>query len=89
MRISDDIKAAMPKYKSHKEVWALKITKINVTDQGRAMLETEGSVTMIAVDIEWMNHYSPQVGGYVVSYDDNWTAYSPPEAFEAGYTLIG
>ena len=89
----------MPRYKSHKEVWALKIKAIAfdqalAAEQGR---ETDGSATItpeepgyapFKVDASYVRKHSPVVGGYYVVYDDGYTSYSPAAAFEAGYTRI-
>lgn len=89
----------MPKYQSHKKVWALKIKGIvfdkDLADEtGR---ETDGSATItpeengygpFKVDQAYVSKHNPKVGGYYVVYDDGYKSWSPAEAFEAGYTLI-
>lgn len=82
-----------PKYKCHKEVWALKIKSIRVTDTLResdAYLEfEEEGFAPIHVTAGWMFKHKPTVGGYYVVYEDGYKSWSPAEAFEDGYTLIG
>ena len=93
----------MPRYKCHKEVWALKIAAI-VRDGEGENRETDGSAIItpedtryapFKVDRAWMTR-NPKVeaGGYFVQYQrqpgetEFYTAYSPAAAFEDGYTLI-
>ena len=86
----------MPRYKCHKEVWALKIKSI-VRDGEGENRETDGSATItpeetayapFRVEHEYMFKNKPQVGGYYVVYKDGYKSYSPAEAFEEGYTKI-
>ena len=86
----------MPKYKCHKEVWALKIKRIapNLTDgsgltDGSAFLDPEDEgFAPFRVDAEYMRKHNPQVGGYYVVYADGYKSFSPAQAFEEGYTKI-
>ena len=89
----------MPRYRCHKEVWALKIRDIvpdseQATAEGR---ETDGSATIIPdeegyapfkVPREYVAKHSPRKGGYYVVYKDGYVSYSPAEAFESGYTKL-
>lgn len=95
--------AEMPKYKCHKEVWALKIAAIKKDGEGEDR-ETDGSAMLtpentryapFRVDSAWLRRNpKTEVGGYFVVYpmmqgeSEAYTAYSPADAFEAGYTLI-
>lgn len=90
--MSQDIQvsAEMPRYKSHKEVHALKIVRIgsrSVVDGAR--LYFEHPFAPIEVDQKWVDQHEPKAGGYYVVYDDGYTSWSPAEAFEQGYTRIG
>ena len=87
----------MPRYKCHKEVWALKIAEIKRHNEDDPNAETDGSATItpaeegyapFRVDYEFMNKHKPQVGGYYVVYKDGYKSFSPAEAFEDGYTAI-
>lgn len=69
----------MPKYRCHKEVWALKIATIVIDGEGEPNRETDGSA---------MRKHKPQAGGYYVLYKDGYTSFSPADAFEDGYTRI-
>ena len=89
----------LPKYKSHKEVWALKIK--HVVYDGEVAIhenrETDGSATItpeddgytpFKVDQNYVRKHQPEDGGYYVVYEDGYKSFSPAEAFESGYTKI-
>lgn len=89
----------MPKYKCHKEVWALKIKSIlfDRDEAKREGRESDGSALIVPVDDryesirvshEYVRKHNPEPGGYFVVYEDRYQSFSPAEAFEAGYTLI-
>jgi len=94
------VQAEMPRYKCHKEVWALRIYKI-VRDCDVAQAEgreTDGSATItpeekgyapFKVDAAYMRKHNPSVGDYFVVYADGYKSCSPWKAFENGYTRIG
>lgn len=91
--------AEMPKYRCHKEVWALKIKAIEF-DSDKAQTEqreTDGSATIapdderyasFKVDADYVRKHKPVAGGYYVVYEDGYKSFSPAEAFESGYTRI-
>lgn len=87
----------MPKYKCHKEVWAVKIHSIE-RDADKAKLEdreTDGSAVIVPaedyapfrVDHEYIRKHNPQEGGYYVVYKGGYKSFSPADAFEDGYSL--
>jgi len=80
----------MPKYKSHKEVWALKIKKVVVNPNGSRDLffEEEEGYSPINVEDDYVKKHSPEAGGYYVVYKDGYKSFSPAEAFEGGNTII-
>jgi len=81
----------MPKYKSHKEVWALKIAGISLpqNDNGDAEIAfADAPYSPILMDKEWLDKHNPEVGGYYVVYKDGYKSFSPAEAFEEGYELV-
>ena len=89
----------MPRYKCHKEVWALKIASIefdwqaakaeNRETDGTAMIwPTEEGYAAFRVDANYVHKHKPTVGGYYVVYKDGYKSFSPAEAFEEGYTRI-
>lgn len=72
----------MPRYKSHKSVWALKIKSI---DELRITPEDAGYGPFL-VDRAYIDKHQPQPGGYFVVYADGYKSFSPAKAFEDGYT---
>lgn len=90
----------MPRYRSHKEVWALKIASISLDrDEAEATgRETDGSATIVPsdedygpfkVDAVYMQKHDPKAGGYFVQYEDGYKSWSPADAFESGYARVG
>jgi hypothetical protein len=77
----------LPKYKSHKEVEAVKIKEIVSTTTGYTII-CEEDETGIKVDNEYVQKHNPQAGGYYVRYADGYESYSPAGPFEEGYTKI-
>lgn len=79
----------MPKYRCHKEVWALKIKEIclHPADQHTIVPEDECYAPFNVSD-EYVQKHNPQAGGYYVVYEDGYKSFSPAEAFENGYTRI-
>jgi len=89
----------MPKYQSHKKVWALKIKSI-VFDSDLAKetnRETDGSAIItpeedgyapFKVDSDYIHKHKPKEGGYYVQYEGGYKSWSPADAFEEGNTLI-
>lgn len=88
----------MPRYKCHKEVWALKIKAIEQAPANRDRMHAGGDWLLIPEDAgygpvcvgheDYMLRHKPQVGGYYVVYDDGCKSYSPAAAFESGYTRL-
>lgn len=82
------VSVEMPRYKSHKEVHALKIAQIDEHDHGGALITPEeDGYDPFEVSDEYMLKHVPMVGGYYVVYADGYKSYSPAKAFESGYTL--
>lgn len=77
----------MQKFKSHKIVEAVKISRI-VHGTGSSMLHFDGW-TPIQVSEQWIDKHTPSAGGYFVRYPDGYESFSPAEAFEGGYTAVG
>ena len=77
-----------PRYRSHKKVWALKITDVGPLANGGATLSAEGFLPiMVAADV--VRRYMPIAGDYLVIYEpDGYRAISPAVQFEDGYTRI-
>lgn len=85
----------MPRYKCHKEVWALKIKAIvNAPPDaipGFLTLEFEESeiYAPMALSNDYFEKHKPEAGGYYVVYEDGYRSFSPAVAFESGYTRVG
>lgn len=78
----------MPKYKCHKEVWALKIKSINEKGSGYELVFEDNKYAPIMVGQAWVESKYAQSGGYYVVYKDGYSSYSPADAFEDGYARI-
>jgi hypothetical protein len=84
----DGIHAELPKYKCHKEVYALKIRSVDVQD-GKTVLTPEDTVfAPFPVDEAYVQKHKPDAGGYYVVYADGYKSFSPAKAFEDGYTKL-
>jgi hypothetical protein len=86
-------KMKMPRYKCHKEVFALKVMQIeeiisNDNYNNSCTIIPEAPYEKFTVDGDYRNKHNPVVGGYYVLYDDGYESFSPQKAFEDGYTLI-
>jgi hypothetical protein len=96
----DIISREMPKYRCHKEVWALKIEKVEpscgnrpagpneCTDGGFIITPADDGYAPFKVDREYGLKHRPEAGGYYVVYKDGYKSFSPAEAFEDGYSAI-
>ena len=79
----------MPKYKCHKEVWALKIKEIEFESDGSATITPgEENYQPFKVGANYVHKHKPQTGGYYVVYSDGYASFSPSDAFESGYARI-
>lgn len=97
--MSTGAETEMPRYKCHKEVWALKIKAIvpDIDNARREGRETDGGAIItpedegyapFKVDVNFMRKHNPEVGGYYVVYAGGYKSFSPAKAFEDGYTRI-
>lgn len=79
----------MPKYKSHKEVWALKIAGVEINKDKSAVLAFEDNgYAPLTTEAGWGKKFegSEEDKGYYVVYSDGYKSWSPTKAFEDGYT---
>jgi len=85
----DTPQVEIPLYQCHKKVRAAKITEIrhngNPDMPDLVLGEIGGVVTLLP---EWHAKHKPEVGGYLVQYEDGYRSYSPAKPFEEGYTRI-
>ncbi len=93
------VQREMPKYQSHKKVWALKIKEVFLdsvlaqtqqreTTGGALIVPVEEGYAPFTVNAEYVRKHDPKAGGYYVVYDDGYKSWSPAEAFESGYTKL-
>lgn len=85
------IQIEMPRYKSHKEVWALKLREVrpSIYQGAYALVFEDDQYAAVRVSEEWFASKKPEAGGYYVVYPgDGYASYSPAKAFEEGYSLI-
>lgn len=84
--------AEMPRYKCHKEVWALKIKSIDdpnaATDGSRLLSFEDEGYAPFCVTGEYMTKHRPEVGGYYVVYEDGYKSFLPAKSFEDGYYRV-
>ena len=94
--------AELPRYKCHKEVWAVKIaevqrnppvptdahTECDPNSNGGTIIPANERYGPIEVTAGYLRKHRPEVGGYYVVYKGGYRSYSPADAFEDGYTLI-
>lgn len=82
----------MPKYKSHKEIHALKIGSFSGKEDGTLTISPANprysEITVSHDDAVRFERMTPADLGYYVVYKDGYISWSPSEAFEDGYTLI-
>lgn len=96
----NELKAAgteleMPRYKCHKEVWALKIADVkdptepgNESDGTRIIIPADTGYSPFIVDRDYVRKHNPQSGGYYIVYADGYKSFSPAKAFEDGYARL-
>ncbi len=77
--------AEMPRYKCHKEVWALKIKEVR---RALTIVPEDKGYAPFDVSLEYISKHNPVAGGYYVVYKDGYISYSPAQAFEDGYTRV-
>lgn len=84
------ISREMPKYRCHKEVWALKIKEAKCvdSDNGHYLTPEDPDYAAVYMDGDWCTKHEPHAGGYYVVYRDGYASFSPADAFESGYSLI-
>jgi len=85
---SDYPQEELPRYKSHKEVWALKIRDLTQTSTGLLLIPEESGYLPFILDQGYVAKHNPKIGGYYVLYKDGYKSWSPADAFEEGYTKI-
>ena len=74
----------MPRYKCHKEVWALQIAAF----EPFVLTFIDMSYAPKTINPDVVSRYLPEPGDYYVVSDDGYASISPKKAFEEGYTRI-
>lgn len=94
-QLTNNVAIQLPKYQSHKEVWALKIVsaeKIGETTITLSFAEEAYAPATLDGDAAQRFMKCADEGvedlGYYVVYKDGYISWSPTKAFEEGYTLI-
>ena len=84
------VQIEMPKYQSHKKVWALKIKELGFAPEGHGaiIIPENKRYAEFLVNNDYCNKHKPEAGGYYVVYEDGYKSFSPAQAFESGYTEI-
>jgi hypothetical protein len=76
----------LPRYVSHKTVWALKIAELDI--EKLTITPAEEGYAPFEVSREYVEKHRPQVGGYFVVYADGYRSFSPAAAFVEGYKRL-
>lgn len=74
----------MPKYVSHKTVWALEIDSV----EGHRLTFRDKDYAPTVCDEAMFSRYMPVPGDYYVQYVDGYKSFSPRKAFKEGYTAV-
>ena len=90
---------ALPTYRCHKRVQAVKIKDVQLHDPtgsdppvefaGGFIIHDLPDLGPIPFDADFWNKHKPRAGDYLVIYKDGYRSISPGKAFEDGYTLEG
>jgi hypothetical protein len=80
----------MPRYKSHKTVWALEIDTITPRAlQPTILTFRDEGYAPIEAPMEMFSRYNPVSSDFYVQYEDGYKSFSPRKAFLDGYTRQG
>ena len=73
----------MPRYISHKEVWARKIQAVALDTDGSATITpADLAYSPFKVDADYVRKYKPKVGGYYIFDPDRYKSWSSANACE-------
>lgn len=90
----------MQRWQCHKIVEAGKILSIDTVEKLDAdcgnistslvkfTVKIERGTEDVYVGYEYMDKFNPEVGGYIVKYEDGYLSYSPAKPFEDGYKKV-
>ena len=83
-----DVQVEMPRYQSHKKVWALQIIEAIRIPGGVQLSFKDRRYAGRVISEDVVSRYFPQPGDYLVQYEDGYLSISPQKAFEEGYSPI-
>jgi hypothetical protein len=79
-----------PRYISHKTVGAARISAVDHGADGSVIVHLEGGFDNVVIShYDKKNKPNPEVGNYLVQYEDGHISFSPAKAFEEGYAPLG
>lgn len=79
----------MPRYRSNKEVWGLKIAAVIYEPDGCELhFEEREGVPPMRMSEYYAARHSPKAGGYWVRHQDGSQSWSPAEEFESDYARV-
>lgn len=81
----------MPRYKCHKEVWALKIAAIKVhADKSATIAPADDGYEPFTTPAGWAERFKGDENdpGMYVVYSDGFKSWSPTRAFDEGYSRL-
>ena len=88
----ENVEREMPRYQSHKKVWALEINAVAITHGGTnrslSFKDRGYAAKGFAIDDAIFSRYMPVPGDFYVVYDDGYKSFSPRKAFLEGYTKL-
>ena len=81
MSDAEHMMAQMPRYQSHKRVWALKIAAVD----GHRITPADVGIAPVDCLPDLFLRHHPEPGDYLVEYEGGYRSFSPGQAFEDGY----
>jgi hypothetical protein len=90
------VEAEMPRYVSHKQVWALEIDTVtepgfptaNSPAPGWKLTFRDKGYAPVKAEPEMFARYVPVPGDFYVQYADGYKSFSPRKAFLEGYKAV-
>lgn len=92
--MEEEASVELPRYRCHKEVWALKLAAVLLDHPGcvlpgdAMLVPADSTYAPFLVRRDYIEKHQPSVGGYYVVYKDGYKSFSPAEAFEEGYSKM-
>lgn len=92
----EDAARQMPRYRCHKEVWALEIESVDTRTGAWVLRFKDHAFAPREVTGQWFRKHVRDAaeadgglsGGYFVVYADGYESWSPKAAFEEGYAKL-